>query len=324
MDFTTFTEKVTKGVQEFLGGEVDVTVRDIRKNNGIFLKGMTMFAKGCNMSPTIYLDDFYKAYIAGKTLASVVEDIVKIYESTKVRGNVNMDFFLSYEKIHKQIYCRLINYEKNKDILEEIPHRRYLDLAVVCYFAYTNEMIGNGTIMIHRSHLESWEITEEQMLDNAIENTQNILGYSSFNMLHMLRDMLMERISTEPEALAEFIEETPEEFTMDYVRQVVDDMLLESGKRPMYVVTNRNKCLGAVCMMFDQVMNAMAEEIGEGFIILPSSIHEVILVPEKDAVETGRLKEIVAEVNAGHVEPQEVLSDNIYYYDRERHEVILL
>lgn len=324
MNFTTFTEKVTKGVQDFLGGQVEVTVRDIRKNNGIYLKGMTMFTEGSNISPTIYLNDFYHMYNAGKTLASVVEDILKIYDSTKVNGNVNMDFFLDYEKIHKQIYCRLINYEKNKDILEKVPHRRYLDFAVVCYFAYTNEIIGNGTIMIQKSHLESWDITEEQMLDAAMENTENVLGFRSFNMLHMMRDMLLDRFSEDLEAMEDGEEELPEEMTVNYVKQTIDDMLKESGKRPMYVVTNKNKCLGAICMMFDKMMSAMADEMGEGFIILPSSVHEVILVPERDGAETERLKEIVAEVNAGHVEPQEVLSNNIYYYDREHHEVIML
>ena len=143
-------------------------------------------------------------------------------------------------------------------------------------------------------------------------------------MLHMLREMLLERFSTELAESENAETEIPEKMTMDLIRKNVDDMILESGKRPMYVVTNKNKCLGAICMIFDKFMSAMADEIGEGFIILPSSVHEVILVPEKDGAETERLKEIVAEVNAGHVEPQEVLSDNIYYYDKERHEVIML
>ncbi len=324
MDFTTFTEKVTKGVQQFLGEQVDVSVRDVRKNNGVYLKGMTMFGEGSNMSPTVYLNDFYEDYNRGKTLSSVVGDIVKIYDQTKVHGNMNMDFFLNYERVRNQIFCKLINYEKNREILGEIPHNRYLDLAVVCYFSYTNEMIGNGTIMIQESHMKSWGIEKEQLFSCALSNTQNKLGYLCLNMNEMMRDMLLEGFYTQTGALAAFADEIPEEITMDYVKKMVDDMLKERRKKPMYVVTNKNKCLGAICMMFDHVLSEMADEMGGDFYILPSSVHEVILAPEGEVVGSERLREIVKEVNASQVEPQEVLSDSVYYYDRKRHEVLLL
>lgn len=324
MDFTTFTEKVTKGVQQFLGDGVDVSVRDIRKNNGIFLKGMTMFAKGSNMSPTIYLNDFFEEYNRGKSLSSVVGDIVKIYDKTKVHGNMNMDFFLDYEKVRKQIYCRLINYEKNKDILTEIPHRKYLDMAVVCYFGYTNEIIGNGTIMIQESHLESWNIGKEALLDWALENTEKTLGYQCLNMMDMMRDMLLEGFRTETEEWEEFEAEDPKENITECAEKIVDNMLRENGKGPMYVVTNKQKCLGAICMMFDSVLSHMAEKMGEGFVILPSSVHEIILVSGKEAASAEYLRKIVTEINATQVEPQEVLSDNVYYYDNIRHKVLML
>lgn len=324
MDFTTFTEKVTKGVQQFLGDQVDVSVRDIRKNNGIFLKGMTMFAKGSNMSPTIYLNDFFEEYNRGKALSSVVGDIVKIYDKTKVHGNMNMDFFLDYEKVRKQIYCRLINYEKNKDILEEIPHKKYLDMAVVCYFGYTNEIIGNGTIMIHESHLESWNIKKEELIEWALENTEKTLGFQCLNMMDIMRGMLLEGLCAENGETDDFKDEESEEMTMECAEKIVDNMLEEKGKGPMYVVTNRHKCLGAICMIFDSVLSKMAEKMGEGFVILPSSVHEVILVSGKEAASAEHLKEMVTEINTTQVEPQEVLSNNVYYYDNIRHKVIML
>lgn len=324
MEFTIFTEKVKNGVQQFLGEKVQVAVRDVRKNNGIYLRGMTMFGEGSNMSPTIYLDDFFEAYKEGKTLASVVRDIVEIYERSKAHCNMDMNFFSDYNKIQNQIFCKLIHYEKNKDMLKEVPYRPYLDLAVVCYFAYTNEIIGNGTILIEKSHLDGWGISQEELIRRGLENTRKYLGFHCINMRDMLCDMLAEGFSLDVEELADLPDDLPENMVRDIAGQVIDEMAEKNGRGEMYILTNKNKCLGAICMLFDSVLSRMAEKTGTDFVILPSSVHEIILLSVEEQPKAGELRQMVAEVNESQVEPHEVLSDNVYYYDRKEHKVSIL
>ncbi len=324
MEFKEFTRKVSDGVQQFLGKEVTVSVHNIRKNNGVYMTGMTLSGRESNMSPTVYLESFYDEYGKGKTMASVVRDIVKIYERTRVHGDVNMDFFANYKRVEKQIFCKIINYEKNRDVLQKMPHRRCLDLAVVCYLAYTNEFIGNGTIQIYKSHMKNWKIDEQQLIDRAIENTKTVLGHQWMDMPDLMEDMLMEEFRARAAENPEIGEQISKEEAKALVKHAINDMMKGNNRGPMCVVTNRQRCMGAICILFQDVLDEMAERMGGDFVILPSSVHEVILVPGTEQRSGERLKGMVREINAGQVEAQEVLSDNIYYYNHCSKEIVLL
>jgi len=324
MNFKQFVEKVTDGVQKFLSSDVEVSVRDVRKNNGVCLKGMTIFGKESNLSPTIYLEPFYEEYENGKTLSDVVKEIVRIYEESKVNQNVNMDFFEDYEVMKKMLCCKLINYEKNKEILDDIPHLRYLDLALVCYCVYSNDFIGNGTIMIGNDYLKTWKVEKEQLLQTALENTEKVLGYQWIEMANMMREMLKVSLRSGRYGGIVIEEELSEEMIEHITDRFIDKMVSESRRGPMYVLTNQSKFLGAVSMLCDKALAEVAEEVDSDLVILPSSVHEVIIVPHVEERDFDILREMVREINGSQVEPQEVLSDNIYFYDRKEHKVTML
>lgn len=325
MGLQQFTNKVLDGVKQFLGSEVDVSVRDVQKNNGVIMKGLTISDCYSNLSPTIYLDSFYEQYQNGKTLGEIVRSVIGVYEETRIENNVDMRFFTDYRKTAKRIFCKLINYEKNKELLEDVPHKKCLDLAVVCYYAYVSDIVGNGTITIRNSHLQNWCISEERLFREAMENTEKVLKYKWYDMHAMMKEILKENLREKivrfpiPDDI-----EWPESWTDQVAEQIVDGMLEEEKDSPMYVVTNCNKFLGAVCMLFDSVLEEMGEMLGSDFMILPSSIHEVIMVPVGETGEIEHLKDLVSEVNRTQVEPHEVLSDAVYYYDRKKQKLILL
>lgn len=324
MSFKQFITKVTDGVQKFYGTDVDVTVRDVRKNNGVILKGMTIFSKESNLSPTIYLDPFYEEYERGESLSDVMKQIIHIYEESKVKQIINMDFFDDYEKVKKQLFCKLINYEKNEEILKEIPHRRYFDLAIVCYYAYANDFIGNGTIMIYNVHLKDWKVDSEQLIETALENTEKMLGYQSTNMLDMLREMISESLRNGKFGSIVIEEELSEEMVEQITEGFVEKVISETNRGPMYIMTNRSKFLGAICMLYHNALMEIADEVNENLVVLPSSVHEVIVVPATEGNDKETLRRMVREINASQVEAQEVLSDNIYYFDRCQQKMTLL
>ena len=130
MNFKEFLSKTESSMQSFFGPETRVEIKEIIKNNGVLLNGLIINEAGDNIAPTIYMDGFYEEYRRGKSFGKVMEEIIALYKENKVKVPVNMDFFLNYDAVRGRIFQKVINYEKNKDMLVNVPHKRFLDLAV--------------------------------------------------------------------------------------------------------------------------------------------------------------------------------------------------
>lgn len=296
MEMKEFINQIAEALTAFFGEKIAVQERQVYKNNGVLLHGVMIKEEDSNIWPTIYVDDMYEEFLHGKSMGVIVSDICKAYEKSRISGSVNMDFFQDYEQTKQHIYCRIINFEKNKGLLETVPYLRFHDLAVICYYAYISDLMGSGSIVIRREHLQYWEISEEDLLREAIEMTRRDLPYFWYDM-------------------SSFVE------TLCNGQEV--DELWQGYHKPMYVVTNQNKYFGAIAIIYEDMLEEMGKLIGDNFVILPSSIHEVIVV-SADRMPVWKLKAMVKEVNAEHVEPQEVLSDHVYYYDRNEKQLLLL
>lgn len=325
MEYKQFIETVCNVVKESLGKDIEVNLRNVRKNNNVRLESITITEKDSNISPTIYLETYYKEYVSGKQLEDIVCEILKMYKESKVPEKIDIDFFTDYQKVKERIFCKLINKGKNQELLIEVPSRDFLDLSLIGYYSYENDSIGHGTITIQKSHIEKWGISDEEFMNNAIENTQNILGYEWRNIQDIIKDILRENMKekvmlhTAGESMS-----CSEEWIEQVVDQMVADIEEQYNSSPMYVLTNCNKFLGAVSMIFPEVLEELGEILNEDYYILPSSIHEVILVPGLEIKEKERLKKLVNEVNVSQVEPEEILSDSVYFYTRSQKKLILL
>ena len=306
MDFITFMEKVSASLQEFFGGKTEITIREIEKNNGVILHGLTIIKEKTNISPTIYLEDFYGEYVQGKALGTIIYEIVTIYENNKVESGINLDFFTDYDAVKNRIFFKVINYEKNKKRLEKIPHMRFHDLAVVCYFAYMNELIGHGFIQIEKSHVEKWGISRDRLFADAKKNIREKLHVEVKGMNEIIWEMMADKVNVMDE------------------EEVLSALEHAERKIPMYVMTIKGKYFGAACICQKEELARFAGRVGKSFYILPSSIHELILIPDEGRETPDSLKKMVREVNRSHVAEEEQLSDNIYYYEKESETVIML
>src|SRR5699024_996913 len=125
--------------------------------------------------PTIYLDHFFERCQDGETVETIAREIMELYQIYRIEEPVDPDFYCDFSNIWDHIVCKVINYEKNRELLNQIPHVRYLDLAVVFYCRIENEQIGRGTILIHNSHLKLWKITKRELEEIAGKNTKDQL-----------------------------------------------------------------------------------------------------------------------------------------------------
>ena len=261
-----------------------------------------------NISPTIYLNKYYEAYENGDiTLRCIVDEVLDTYERNKVNQSVDMRFFMNYERIKDRIIFKLIHAERNKELLKDIPHIRYLDFAVVFQCLISDEMFGNATIMIHNAHLKIWEITENELYEKAIKNTPVLQRYD----IKTMKDVLCEMMLLEEMEGKEILNKN------EYIEDLQD-------ATPMYVLSNRTRVQGASCILYPNILKDFASAVKSDFYILPSSVHEVILLPAQGDEDKEGLKRMVCEVNETQVEREEVLSDSVYYYSQEKGELSIL
>lgn len=298
MGYEKFVESVREVVASFCGAEVIVTVTRVQKNNGVCKIGLMMKNTDSNIAPTVYLEDFYQEFQKGKSVSEIARVIAKVYKQNKTPVSFRIEEFKNFDQVKDKIVYRIINRDKNQELLKESPYLGFLDLAVVPYAVFPVEEGNSGTVLIKKEHLELWGITEEEILSIASENTPKMLQPRIRKMEDTLRELFeVNHIEQEQE-----------------VELFLKDLENNREKVPMYVLTNQRNLYGAACMLYQGVIEMFTEQIEEDVYILPSSIHEVLLIPASKVIEANELVSMVQEINATQVPVEEVLSDNVYRY----------
>ena len=190
VDIRKFAELVSRVVSEELGGECQVKLQEVIKNNGVVLQGLVILSGHSNLSPTIYLNSYLEAYENGVPITAIVEQILAIYRQELPQEQVDLEFFREFEKVKKGICYKLINREKNSALLERIPHIDFLDLSICFFYAYQNEILGNGSILIYNNHMDIWNCSTEELLKLAKENTPRIYPGKLVKIGELLRGYL--------------------------------------------------------------------------------------------------------------------------------------
>ncbi len=307
MELKEFVLKVRNAAANRLGADYQVRIQEVQKNNNTVLQGLMISSPKYNVAPTIYLNPFWEAYEGGVPLSVVVDRILQIYEEDTPKGDIDMSFFRDFDRVKDRICYRLISAEKNRELLVKIPHIRYLDMAICFYYAYQGDKLGSGTILIYNSHMEMWNISTEKLLELAERNTPTLFPWECRTMEDAIKEMVARQRGFGIETLMEEVQQQGFFAAM-----------------PMKILSNANRVQGAICILYQDVLKRLAEKEGKNFYILPSSVHEVILLPDSGQGNAKQLREMVVDVNATQVEADEILSDNLYYYDRHSERITVI
>lgn len=290
MNYKKFTETIADLLRERMGADYEVKITEVTKNNGVMLTGVIMMRKSDRISPTVYLEEPYRQYLAGTTLQEIVDRIVELYWDQMKDFNLDIDSFKEFEYVRDRIFHKLINYEKNSKLLEDVPYFKWCDLAVVFYYAVEEELMGRASILIHNNHLVMWEQTADVLYQIAQRN-----------MRQRMPELLMPM--------------------QDLVEEMTGVKLHQKDEIRMYVLTNRAKINGASAMLYSDKIRELAKRLQTDIMILPSSVHEVLLLPDDHEQEYAFYRQMVEEVNTTQVEPEEILSYSLYRYSREKAEI---
>lgn len=304
MNFELFKNIVKDNVSRKMGNEYKVTLNEIRKNNGIMLTGLAIMKEGSNISPTIYLDKYYEMYQNGRyTIYTAVNDIIRVYKENEVKSPVDVKFFLDFETVRPHIIHKLINTERNQELLKEIPHAKFLDLSIIfqVLLPENDSIHGFSTITIRNEHCKQWEIGIDELVFAARRNTPRLLPYTARNMQSVLTELL----------------EMPMETNID------DDILNMVGSK-IVVLSNVKNTNGGTVLLDKNFLRECSDNIDSSYYILPSSIHEVLAIPDDDTMDVDALKDMVKTVNDTEVTKEEILSYSVYYFDRENDRLSVL
>jgi hypothetical protein len=288
MNYQEFIHTLSEQLEARLDSDTTLQLQRISKNNGVCYDAFLLVNAGVNLSPTIYIPPYYHQYLDGVGMDSIADDILATYRKNLPAHNFDTTLFTDYAKARRRIVMRLVSYERNREMLTSVPHKRFLDFAILFYCLLESSNRQQAGILIHNHHLSLWDVDSEDLYDAAVHNSPMLLEYKLDNLYDILRSVLSE---------AEFPD--------------------DGDSVPMYVLSNSHRTYGASVILYPGLLAKLADSFEKDLLILPSSVHEVLILPYSELPDIRYYSEMVSEVNKAQLADEEILSDHAYYYSRE-------
>ena len=309
MNKNEFANYIADNIKNYLPPEysfAEIQIKEGVKNNDITLTGVEIRRPEEAIVPVIYVDGLYEKYVLGAELSTLVSEAASTrieYDAGKItksnpEADIN-DMLHDYTRAKEKIQVFLCNTERNQSRLRGAVRREvgeFSELYRLCIPFGDKE----GSIAISPNMLKDWGISAEQLHEDAIiaENKREPF----LATMHSVVDQLM--FGSEPINILS--EADP-----------MQDFLMDN----LYVLSTADKMNGAHMMLRDDILTKAGDFFGEDFYVLPSSVHEVLLVPMNTEMDSWELNEMVRSINGDDqvMNPMDILSDNAYSYDRGRH-----
>lgn len=296
LSFDEFILYVKNNIEEFMPESFrvkSIEVKEIKKNNGTLLNGLCIHEEDSNITPNIYLEGFYRKYEEGADLPDLLQEIVKVRMKHN-KSDINFDIFNDYDLIKKYIFPKIIGrVDWNLDYLSDKPHNHICDLAVV-YYVDVTEIFGNneGTaaVVINNNLMEKWQIGDNDLLFQSFRNLEESEKHNS----------IFKGMSKVLSCIADDIPGLEELFT--------------DSDELMFVLTSNTNVNGASIILKEGVLRDIYEKIGL-MVLIPSSIHEWIIMRAADAEDPEAIRKMIVDINESQVDGDERLSDHPYIFN---------
>ena len=302
MTFEEFTAKVVKEIRDYLPPEyenAEIELREVQKLNRTY-QALIIRKEGSLIAPSIDLSGYFEAAEQGIEMPEILNHIS---EAAQIEPpGFDLDQFTDYDSVKDSLFIRISDTEANKDLLKEVPHKDICGLAVTCHVLVDKAEGFTGTVLVTKGLLEKYGVSFEQLYQDAVENSQKLFPAQ----VRSVESMMMELSGME------MGQSVPQEFS----EQVKEIDLERDG---MAVITNREGTNGAAVIFYPGVLQSIGDQVKENYFILPSSLHEVIIVADNGEMELSSLQLMVKEINATQVAPKDKLSDTVYHYDSKEH-----
>lgn len=294
MEFEQFKEKLVEDLQNrFEGQGVSIKTSHVDKINGSY-EALTVTKEESNVGMNLNLDNVYSKFDQGAEYNEVLNDIHEVIEDNMSRiPAFDLAMLTDYESVKDKLVMQVVSAETNAEKLESIPHKNMEDLAVIYRIVVDESVSERASFVVSNNLMEQYGITPEQLHQDALANAPEINPMTIKGITEVMAEMM-----------------GPNEELM---------LNLKDASSPaqdvMYVASVPDHIHGASVLAYEDFMDKASERAGGDFYILPSSINEILIVPDNGEHDVEALKEMVRQVNETEVSPEEKLSDNVYHYD---------
>lgn len=294
MTDTKFYKDITTAVQKHLGEDWTAELlTNVTKNNGTNRVAMVLYKNDDKIRPQIYLEKYYEDYQRGKELQEIVEEVLKMYRiAMKDINPKNLERLEEWTNIKERLALRIVSKERNQEELYNLVYEEVCDLVAIATICVERNGEGVKSIRITQDLARKWNVSNEEILEAAKENTSKLFPPKIQDLYEFVQDM----VDISREELSQGRKNFPD----------------------LQILTNDLCINGATVILYDSFMKEVYEHLGGKFIILPSSVHEVLVVPLEDSMYIPYLQEVVESINQRFVAEDEILSDNVYMYDGEK------
>ncbi len=307
MDFNEFKETIIKYLMEDYGEE-NITCKEYRKNNSSIRTGISIRKDKINICPTVYLENYYEELDKGRDIEEIASMIAHTLKQAEFTKDFDVEYITDYENIKDKVFIKVINTEKNEELLEGVPHFNYLDVSIVFYVGVKLKKKEKGSILITNSLFDMFDVKLDTLYADAKKNNRYVNNLYLKPIEEVLKELFKETGNTKGLNEEEFMNELP----------------LDEMSNSLFVLSNESRTFGAAYLCDQETLSYFASTINEGFYIIPSSIHELILIPESKVDDSGYLIEMVRTINEQEVPIEDVLSDNVYYFNKCENSVTLI
>ena len=299
MNFEAFVNRVMDEIKEHLSEayqDAEFVVKQHEKLNNQYA-GLTI--EGRSVAPVINLEDYFWDYEHGRSFESCIGAIAESIEMEQ--PEIDLGMLTDFDKAKEQLFIRVSSAEKNADYLAKVPHTIVEDMAITYHLKMNVDESGVASSAVTNDTLRMYGVSVEELHQAALENSEKVFPLYTFDMNERMRESFiadMKKDGMPDEMIEMFLEDFP-----------------QPGENGMTVVTNDVGVNGAAAIFYPGVMEKLAEMTEGGFFILPSSLHEMIILPDRGDFSPEQLSEMVKEVNETQVEPWDRLTDEVYHYD---------
>lgn len=264
--------------------------------NGKEVDAFTITKEDTAATPTFYFKNLLEDYKNGKSITDIADDVLDLYFYAAKNSPANIEECQDFNIQKHKICYRIVNKEAYKNQLPSIPHIDFFDLAIIFYSILSIDEESEMSFTVTNDMLRVWNATPQELFILATTNTPRLLpiNITSLNALMFQVDI------PQHETISDTIDNLP----FDYV----------------YAITNEYSRNGFSGIFYPGVLKCLGKRFGN-FYLLPSSIHEALIVPEDCGMTPEYLKEMVKAVNTDVVSPDEYLSDSIYQYNVEQDKI---
>lgn len=293
MNYEEFCAALQEELFNRLDTDYSIHRERVLKNNGVVLDSLALLRSGKHCSPVISLEMLHEQFEKGHSLSELCEYMISVTNTELPLSVTNLTSLNNFEDFRDRIVWRLISRDKNEELLKTVPWMPYLDLAVVFSLMIQSEGETQISSLVTNAVSASWHVTAEELFALAKENTPRIFP-ASFRRLETV------------------IEE--------YFPGATDIVPEDCPVPTLYVLTNDFAHHGAACVLYPDKLKDLADRFGSDLLILPSSIHEVLIIADSDTFTEHDYHvfcNTIKNVNRESIQPEDFLSDNMYRYCRE-------